>query len=161
MTQTLYAWFPYFKNQTYQNSVTKNRMNYSMWSMLTASAGTSEAGWDLMKQSYSEYNQIREFFYDDYYQLTEYSIKANRWNGWEFFDKESSSGFAQFYCTEKSTELTKTFCLKGLDASKTYKVVDFDGLVSVTATGEELMTKGITITAPNADYCVITLIQTV
>ena len=136
-------------------------MNYSMFSMLTANASTSAAGWDLMKQCYNEYNQIREYYYDDYYQLTDYTINANRWNGWEFFDKQSSSGFAQFYCTEKSTELTKTFKLKGLDASKTYKITDFDGLVSVTATGKDLMDKGITITVPNANYCVIALIKPV
>jgi len=161
MTQTLFAWFPYFKNQAYQSSLVKNRMNYSMFSMLTANANTSKAGWDLMKQSYSEFNQIRDYYYDDYYQLTTYSTNANRWNAWEFFDKKDSSGFAQFYCTEKSTELTKTFKLKGLDASKTYKITDFDGLVSVTATGKDLMTNGVKIKVPNANYCVITLIKPV
>jgi len=159
MTQTLFAWFPYFKNQAYQSSVVKNRMNYSMFSMLTANAGTSAAGWNLMKQSYNEFNQIREYYYDDYYQLTEYTTNSNRWNAWEFYDKAKASGFAQFYCTEKSTSLTKTFKLKGLDASKTYKVTDFDGLVSVTAAGKQLMETGIKITVPKADYCVITLIK--
>lgn len=161
MTQTLFAWFPYFKNQSYQNTLVKNRVNYSMFPMLTASANTSKEGWDLMKQSHKEYNQIRDYFYDDYYQLTDYTTKADRWNGYEFFDKASSSGFAQFYCTEKSTSLTKTFKLKGLDASKTYKVTDFDGLISVTATGKDLMNKGLTVTVPNAHYCVIALIKPV
>lgn len=161
MTQTLFAWFPYFKNQTYQNSLVKNRMNYSMWTMLTANANTSAAGWKLMKQSYDEFNQIRDYYYDDYYQLTEYTKKEDRWNAWEFYDKEKASGFAQFYCTEKSTALTRTFKLKGLDASKTYQIKDFDGLVSVKATGKELMTNGIKITVPEKNYCVIALIKPV
>lgn len=160
MTQALYAWFPYFKNQCYQLTSYKMRMNYAPWSLLQVpSAISKDANWELLRQGYVEYEQVRGYFYADYYQLVEYTTEKDRWNAWEFYDPATASGYASIACQPDSTQLSRTVCLKGLDANKTYTVTDFDGLVSVTASGQELMQNGIQITVPEQPYCVILLIK--
>lgn len=160
MTQTLFAWFPYFKNEVYQLSLDKIRMNYAPWCMLKApSPIAKDMNWDLLKQGYDEYQLVRGYFFSDYYQLTEYSLDKDRWNAWAFYDPETASGYASVYCGEGSSTLTFQLRLKGLEADKTYTVTDLDGLVSVTADGRTLMEQGIPVTVPEKPYCAILLIQ--
>lgn len=160
MTQALFAWFPYFKNEVYQLSLDKIRMNYAPWCMLKApSPIAKDMNWDLLKQGYDEYQLVRGYFFSDYYQLTEYSLDKDRWNAWAFYDPETASGYASVYCGEGSSTLTLQLRLKGLEADKTYTVTDLDGLVSVTADGRTLMEQGIPVTVPEKPYCAILLIQ--
>lgn len=160
MTQSLFAWLPYFKNEAYSNTVFSTRINYAPYSLLKMpSVMNPKADWAGLKRAYDERAQVTPYFYKDYYQLTPYSESADRWNGWEFFDKETNGGFAELICNPGCTTLTHTFALKGLDADKTYTVKDFDGIVDKTATGRELMEAGLEVTVPEASYCVIVLIQ--
>ncbi len=159
-TQVLFKWFPYFKNEVYQNTLYKIRMNYAPFSGLKVeSALDKDTDWALLKQGYDEFDLIRGYFYGDYYTLTEWTQNPDRWDGRMFYVPETGEGFASIACQEASTTLTNTICLKGMDPAKTYTVTDLDGLVSVTATGAELMEKGIVITVPENPYCVILLIK--
>ncbi len=161
MSQALFAWFPYFKNELYAlDSMYQARMNYAAFSLLKIpSALDKDTPWELLRQAYSEYDQIRDYFYADYYQLTKWSADADRWDARMFYDPETASGFASIACQAASSELSSTVCLKGLDPERTYTVTDFDGLVSVTATGRELMETGVAVTVPEKPYCVILLIK--
>ena len=160
MTQELFKWFPYFKNEVYENTLYKIRMNYAPFCGLKVeSALDKDTDWELLKQGYDEFDLIRGYFYDDYYTLTEWTQNADRWDARMFFNPETGEGFASIACQEASTTLTKTICLKGLDPDQTYNVKDLDGLVDVTASGKDLMEKGITVTVPENPYCVIALIK--
>lgn len=160
ITQSLFAWFPYFKNESYSVSLFTTRINYAPYSMLKMpSVMDRNADWAGLRKAYDEYAQIKGYFYNEYYRLTPYSEATDRWNGWEFFDPAQNTGYAQLICNAGCTTLTGTFRLKGLDADKTYTVKDFDGLVDITATGKDLMENGITITVPEAPYSVILLIR--
>ena len=160
ITQSLFAWFPYFKNESYSVSSYTTRINYAPYTLLKMPNPTSKsADWEGLKTAYSEYELIRNYFYDEYYQLTEYSSKEDRWNGWEFFDKEEGAGFAELICNSGCTTLTENFTLHGLDETKIYNVKDLDGLVDITATGKALMTEGFSVTVPAAEYAVIVLIN--
>ena len=159
-TQVLFKWFPYFKNEVYQNSLYKLRMNYAPFSLLKVeSALDKDTDWVLLKQAYDEYDLIRKYFYGNYYTLTEWTANADRWDGRMFFDPELNEGFASIACQETSSKLTNTICLKGLDPEKQYHITDFDGLVDVTAKGADLMEQGITVTVPEQPYAVILLIK--
>ncbi len=161
MSQALFAWFPYFKNELYAlNSMYEPRMNYAMFSMLKVNSPLDvDTKWDLLRQAYAEYDVIREFFYDDFYLLTDWSAKPDRWDARMFYDPAEGRGFASVACQALSTELTNTVKLKGLDPARTYRITDFDGLVDITATGAELMETGVTVTVPEKPYCVILLIN--
>ena len=161
MTQVLFEWFPYFKNEIYQvTNLYKTRMNYAPLSLLNLpSVLDRDANWELITQAYAEHDAVSRYFYADYYQLTKWSEKANRWNGWEFFDPSDNSGFAVLFCHETTKNLSYTLKLKGLDGSVTYRVKDADGLFDVTATGTELMSTGINVTVPDQPYGVLMMIS--
>ena len=161
MTQALFAWFPYFKNEIYETTnMYKVRMNYAPLSLMNLNGLLyASTDWSMTKQGYAEFEQIRDYFYADYYQLFEWKSGADRWNGWEFYDPATASGYASVFCHEATSELTTTVKLKGLDPEKTYRITDFDGLIDVTATGAQLMEQGITVTVPEKPYAVVMLIN--
>lgn len=160
MTQALFAWFPYFKNESYQISLYKLRMNYAPFCLLKLpSALNKDNDWALMRQAYAEYDTIRGYFYGDFYALTEWTAEPNRWDARMFFVPEAGEGYAFIACQEKASSKTNTVKLKGLDPDQQYTVKDFDGLVDLTADGKTLMEQGITVTVPEQPYAVIVLIK--
>ncbi len=161
MSQALFGWFPYFKNELYTiNSMYEPRMNYAMFSLLKVASPLDKAtNWDCLRRAYAEYDQIREYFYDDFYLLTEWKEDADRWDARMFYNPETASGFASVACQAASSSLSNTIKLKGLDPQKTYHITDFDGLLDITATGSDLLEKGITVTVPEKPYCAILLIN--
>ena len=154
MTQALFAWFSYFKNEIYKvENNYQTRMNLAPLSLYKVPEPLAvDANWDLLSEAYAEHAQVKEYFYADYYPLTEWSTNKNRWNGWEFFDPDKDAGYALMFCHEATGDLTTTVKLKGLDKQKTYTVTDADGLVSVTAAGKDLMETGFTLTVPEKPY---------
>ncbi len=161
MSQALFAWFPYFKNEMYTiSSMYQPRMNYAAFSLLKVTSPLDRSvRWDLLRQAYDEYDRIRAYFYADFYPLTDWSADADRWDARMFYDPATASGFASVACQAASSKLSNTVCLKGLDPNKTYRITDFDGLVDVTATGAALMERGVTVTVPEKPYCAILLID--
>jgi len=162
MTQALFAWFPYFKNESYQISLYKLRMNYAPFCLLKLpSALNKDNDWALMRQAYAEYDTIRGYFYGDFYPLTEWTSNSNRWDARMFFVPEEGEGYAFIACQQNASSKTNTVKLKGLDPDKQYTLKDFDGLVDLTADGKTLMEQGITVTVPEQPYAVIVLIKEV
>ena len=162
MTQALFAWFPYFKNESYQISLYKLRMNYAPFCLLKLpSALNKDNDWALMRQAYAEYDTIRDYFYGDFYALTEWTSNSNRWDARMFFVPEEGEGYAFIACQQNASSKTNTVKLKGLDPDKQYTLKDFDGLVDLTADGKTLMEQGITVTVPEQPYAVIVLIKEV
>jgi alpha-galactosidase len=161
MTQALFAWFPYFKNEIYESTnMYKVRMNYAPLSLMNFGPILEKnPDWTMHKQGHAEFEQIRGYFYADYYQLVEWTAEPDRWNAWEFYDPATASGYAAVFCHEATTELSTTVKLKGLDPEKTYRVTDYDGLVDVTADGAALMESGIPVTVPEKPYAIIMLIN--
>lgn len=161
MTQALFAWFPYFKNEIYQTTnMYKVRMNYAPLSLMNLNGLLQkDTDWTYTLQGYAEFEQIRDYFYADYYQLFEWKSGADRWNGWEFYDPATASGYASVFCHTGTKDTTTTVKLKGLDPEKQYKIVDLDGLVEITADGKTLMEEGIAVTVPEKPYAVILLIN--
>ena len=160
MTQALFQWFPYFKNESYEINLYKLRMNYAPFCLLKVpSALDKDTDWALMRQAYAEYDVIRDYFYGDYYLLTEKRDRPDRWDARMFYVPESGEGFAFVACQEWADELTNTICLKGLEPDRQYHITDFDGLVDVTASGKQLMEEGVTVTVPEQPYAAILLIN--
>ena len=157
--QALFMWLPYFKNTINETSLYKVRMNFAPCTVTFEGDAEPKRDWELLRRCYAEYDRVRGYFYDDYYLLTEWTKDLDRWDGRMFINAETGEGFASLACQEGSSTLTKMICLKGLDPAKAYTVTDADGLLNVTATGAELMGKGIKITVPEKPYCTILFIQ--
>ena len=160
MTQALFAWFPYFKNtiasveNTYQT-----RMNLAPLTLCITYALDPNAPWELLGKMYDQHDIVKEYFYADYYQLTEWTKNTDRWNGWEFFDPETNSGIGFMFCHETTSSKTTTVKLGGLDENITYKVYDLDGNLNITATGKDLTENGFSLTVPENPYGVLFKIE--
>ena len=140
MTQELFKWFPYFKNQSTgpDNSIHQFRINYAGLFSLTYTNGSAEM-WGLFKQAQDEYNLIRSYLYSDYYPLTDSSKKLSDDSGWEFFDPSRGEGFFQVFRMKEAAPATLTVRLRGLDPEKNYHLTDTDGRIDEVRTGAELM----------------------
>ncbi len=106
--------------------------------------GTEEQ-FEWIKKYMGEYLKIREYFYADFYPLTD-SVESNySWNASQFNRPENGDGMVQAFRHEKSPFAVADFRLYGLDSSKLYRITDLDAENSYDVSGEILMNTGLNI----------------
>lgn len=115
--------------------------------------------WQRLRGLAAEWKIINQFYYSDYYPLTEWNRSDDKWRGWEFFDSDQNSGFLQVFRSGGKIE-EQTLKLYGLREDALYVLTDFDAGNSVTASGAELMTNGLHISIPNENTAVTVYIGT-
>ncbi len=97
------------------------------------------------KKYLKEYYDVRDYFYGDYYPLTDYNVDHTLWIAYQFDCPESGTGLVQAFRREKSDYTAMTLLLKGLDEESVYEIRNFDLKKPVRMTGRALMIKGITV----------------
>lgn len=153
MHQALFAWFPYFgtadsgpDSNTRTPDLYVNRCNYSPFLTLHADvAHPDEVDWDMFRKCYEEWNQIKDYYYADYYPLLPWNGGTDAWRGWEFFDPKTGCGFFQLFRDCDSTDESKQIRLHGLQDQQSYCLLDFDGGDEIVATGAQLKHVGIRV----------------
>ncbi len=98
-----------------------------------------------IKKYLNEYLSIREYFYGDFYPLTDSVESDYSWNAAQFNRPENGDGMVQAFRHPKSPFSVADFRLCGLDGEKMYKVTDLDNDDSFEISGEELMNQGLRI----------------
>ncbi len=162
MSQAVFAWFPYFKSQFSggEPDLYRLRSNYAPWFNFSPSDMASrDFQWQYLVQAQEEWNRIKQYFYAEYYPLLEWSREADSWKGWQFQDPESNSGFVQLMRPAGCDVSDMTIKLYGLDRNTTYRLTDFDGVLSVSQTGAELMDRGLSVTLPSPEYAMVILLE--
>ena len=105
---------------------------------------------------FSFHKEQRELMGGNYYPLDFGSFDNDKMLAMQFSTENALSGTALIYKRENVKDAEYTVRLNGLIASKTYKVYDVDKPETIyTLSGEELMTKGITIPLPEGQKAVI------
>ncbi len=105
---------------------------------------------------FSYHNEQRALMGGNYYPLDFGSFDNDKMLAMEFLTEDSLSGTALIYKREKVTDTEYTVKLNGLVSSKTYKIYDIDKPDTIhTLTGEELMTKGLTLPLPEGAKAII------
>lgn len=156
MHQTLFQWLPYFgacvtgPGTCTQADRYTMRSSYAPWVAMTWNVNYSRLAWDEIRESAYEWREINQYYYNDYYPLTEWGRGNDCWRGWEFFDPELNKGFVQLFRPEKAKNPSYSIKLKGLIPDMTYAVRDADTQKTYTETGAALMEKGITVEIPDA-----------
>jgi alpha-galactosidase len=146
-TQTygLALWVPYFGTGTHVTD------KYAYRSSLGSSLMTS---WDVrdpkldyaaLRKLEAEFWQAAPFFREDYYPLSPFNADANAWLAWQFNRSEQGDGLIQVFRRNKADETSKIFPLHALDPAVQYEITNLDTQVSSTASGKDLMEKGLTI----------------
>ncbi len=93
----------------------------------------------------NEYLKIREYFYADFYPLTDSIESEFSWNVAQFNRPEKEDGIVQAFRHSKSPFAVAQFKLFGLDSSKKYRVTDLDDGSYLDFGGDELMENGLEI----------------
>jgi hypothetical protein len=93
----------------------------------------------------AEFWQAAPFFREDYYPLSPFNADANAWLAWQFNRSEQGDGLIQVFRRNKADETSKIFPLHALDPAVQYEITNLDTQVSSTASGKDLMEKGLTI----------------
>lgn len=142
---SLARWFPFFKlgtSETADLTEYKLRCCLAGWTVVNVSSISKVTPWDTIAKYEREWRRYASYIYADFYQLTPVSKADNVWRALEYFDPDQDSGTAVCFRAPKCEQSAFTLKLKGLDPDATYTVTDCDGLISVKATGAELMSSG-------------------
>ena len=154
--QSLAQWIPYFKlekNTNIPNTLYNFRSCYAPWINANLPLTRRPADWALITQVRQEWETISQYFYADYYQLTEWSKSSAAWHGWEFFDPQKQEGYGQLFRPSDCTVAQQNIVLYGLDTDKHYRITDFDGNFDFTESGAILTEKGFSVSLPQDGSC--------
>ncbi|HQK73893.1 MAG TPA: alpha-galactosidase [Clostridiales bacterium] len=96
---------------------------------------------DALRQALSEWEQIKRYYYNDFYALTPYHSHTDDsgWTAWMYFDAADDSGVLQVFRQSGNVDNTYRVCLRGVDDAVVYNLNDIDGANSLAAvTGAQL-----------------------
>lgn len=101
---------------------------------------------DQLKQMYDEYNEMRPYWYGDYYQLLTERYDQKSWQAYELFREDLDAGFAVAIRRAQAQEDTCVLKLEGLADDTMYEISQLLGRSVQVATGSELKKNGFTVT---------------
>jgi alpha-galactosidase len=81
---------------------------------------------DLLRKLMTEWHEVAECYYGDYYPLTPYSRDEQSWMAWQFHRPETGDGVIQVFRRADSPIEAASYLLHGLDPDATYLLHDFD-----------------------------------
>lgn len=150
----MYRWLPYFGANTSGAAGTGAEGKYNLrssfrpWTEFIYNVPTDNGSvdWNQIASLSKEVKGLQDFIYDEYYELTEWSIGTTDWLSYEFFNSEQNKGYAIVYARERADFTTKSVRFKGLDPDKSYTVTSTDTSLKVTASGKQLMMSGVELT---------------
>lgn len=154
MNTALFSWFPCFGTYAIGDEYGL-RASFSSMPVLNYNVVASNVDWKLIEKCVNEWEQVKEFYYSDYYLLTEWNVSDEEWNAWEFFDPDKGAGFFQAFRPKNSGDESLNVRLHGLRPTATYRLTDTDGRIDVTVTGAELMGKGFSVRLPAYSSAVV------
>lgn len=93
----------------------------------------------------SQWRQVAQNYFGDYYPLTAYSTNSNVWIAWQFNRPDTGTGMVQAFRRADETKTWITLKLRGLDSSAKYTLSNPDTGQSWGVTGSTLMNTGLTI----------------
>jgi alpha-galactosidase len=106
--------------------------------------------WQTLRQRIADYRKVADYFYGDYYPLTEYSRAQNVWMAWEFVRPELGDGLLQVFRRVDSPYETARLRLRGLKAKARYVLTDLDTGRTREEKGRDLTNDGLRMTMPRA-----------
>ncbi|OPZ98618.1 MAG: Alpha-galactosidase [Planctomycetes bacterium ADurb.Bin412] len=101
------------------------------------------------QQAYAECRRIAPCMLGDYYPLTGYSLRLDRWLAWQFNRQDKGDGVIQAFRRSQNQQASQTFRLHGLDPGAEYELIDFDAAGPTRLTGNDLMEKGLIVQIEN------------
>ena len=125
--------------------------SYAFWSTCYPSINSAidirikEIDYEALRKLHRQRREIVDYYYDDFYPLTPYSLENNVWIAWQFNIPESGEGMVQAFRRPESETDTCIFTLHGLVPESDYKLITFDVAGEAVMSGGELMGTGLAI----------------
>lgn len=119
--------------------------------------------WDEILQSMREWDEVKQYFYNDFYVLTPQRSVSDRvnWTAYMYFDEQKDSGVLQAFRLPDCPDATYSVNVKGVNPDRYYSVRDLDGVNSVARVkGSDLMA-GFTVTAADPRTALVMFIEPV
>lgn len=144
-TYGLALWLPYFGTGT--NGLDAYTFRSQMCPALvgTWDLRSKEIPYDLLRRLLTQWRQIGEYYFGDYYPLTAYSLRADVWLAWQFDRPDSGQGMVQAFRRSESSYESARFKLRGLVPEARYEVTNLDAPGSQDMAGQVLMDQGLTV----------------
>lgn len=140
-TYGIASWLPFAGNGCGCDDVYLYRSHLSPFMGVGCSGDTEK--W---RKAADDWSAVRDYFYGDYYPLTDYNLSLEKWIAWQFHAKENQSGMIQAFRRANCPDDSLKIKLNGLIANAEYEIENLDESKIMHYSGEQLM---------NGDYSVI------
>ena len=104
--------------------------------------------YELLRKLTSQWREIADCYFGDFYPLTEYSTTRDSWMAWQFDRPETGEGCVQAFRRDKCIFEVGRLRLSGLASDAQYEVCDLDTQTSQRISGKELIARGLLVSIP-------------
>jgi alpha-galactosidase len=139
---SLFQWIPYFGGPVLPlNAVDAYafRSTMGLSTVVGFDLRRNDLDLDLLRKLMTEWHEVADCFYGDYYPLTPYSRDEQNWMAWQFHRPEQGDGLIQVFRRADSPIEAASFPLRGLDPAATYELHDYDTGEDRRYAGRELL----------------------
>ena len=145
MTYGMSMWIPFFGTGT--NALDPYTFRSQMAPALSCvwDLRRRDLDYDLLRRLISQWRQVADNYYGDFYPLTPYRTDNDVWMAWQFDRPDTAQGMVQAFRRPKSAITAMNFKLHSLDPAARYSVKNLDIGLTVKTTGIELMEKGLQV----------------
>ncbi len=160
MTQYLSAWLPLTATGCAGGENVYNYRSYYSASTCVSINSNDENTIQNNRKIIDEFVKMRPYWYGDYYQLLTPDREETTWQSYELYREDLQKGFFIAIRRGSSPLESQKIRLKGLIPERSYKLHNIDAKddsSDMIKTGEDLMTKGITLRAEALGTTVYTI----
>ena len=150
------SWMPYsgtgsgrVYEEFYPRSTYDSAFNVGYFYSMKESDEVINENIDFIKKYTREYLDLRPYFSEDFYPLTEVSAAVDAWAASQFDRPSEGDGIIQVFKREASRYESARFFLRAIDVDSDYVITDLDG-GEFTVSGRELNEKGFAVTIEEA-----------
>ena len=154
-TQSYAAWLPYSGTGTnLKFDLYDYRSSYCSGTTLRwVSEGSGifvdfEKDKELLQKATREYLLIKDYFSEDFYPLTKFTLQTDAWCASQYNRPEEGDGIVLVYRREDSPIKSSEFILRGLAAGAKYSFEDLDGGEPIILDADEIMSSGFEVVIP-------------
>jgi len=110
-------------------------------------ASSMVTGWNLYSDNfpkdqaqyiYNEYRKIQPYFQGDFYPLTDYTTRSDKWMAYQFHREDQNAGIVFVFRRPRNSENTCTIGLSGLSGEALYELVYENNQATSVKSGNDL-----------------------
>jgi alpha-galactosidase len=139
-------WLPYFDAvHNWRPDLYSFRSSIAPFWQRNWDVRSREFNHDLAKTFVSQWRRAADYYFGDFYPLSEYSTTNSVWMAWQFDRPDLGAGLIQAFRRPDCPYVSAQYKLRSLEPDARYLVSDWDAAGTRQITGRELMENGLLI----------------